>query len=165
MNIDPNDRVAVERRLWEEIEKHPVGMLGVTGGTPHHTQPMTAFAEPEGKQIWFFTGADTDLAREATGGRTAMFVFQQKDIYACIAGELSVDHDAARIEKYWNAVVAAWHPSGRDDPNLTLLRLDCDDAQVWISQTGPARFAWEIAKANATKHAPDLGGHTSLNFH
>ena len=103
MHTDINDRVAVERRLWEEIEKHQTGMLGVTGGAPHHTQPMTAFVEPERRQIWFFTRTDTDLAREIAEGRTAMFVFQQKDIQACIAGELTLQHDPARIEKYWNA--------------------------------------------------------------
>jgi len=165
MHTDINDRVAVERRLWEEIEKHQTGMLGVTGGAPHHTQPMTAFVEPERKQIWFFTRTDTDLAREIAEGRTAMFVFQQKDIQACIAGELTLQHDPARIEKYWNAVVAAWYPAGKDDPRLTLLCLDCDDAQVWISQSGPARFAWEIAKANATKHEPQVGGRANLDFH
>lgn len=165
MNIDINDRVAVERRLWEEIEKHQTGMLGVTGGAPHHTQPMTAFVEPELKQIWFFTRTDTDLARDIAEGRPAMFVFQQKDIQACIAGELTLQHDPARIEKYWNAVVAAWYPGGKDDPRLTLLCLDCDDAQVWISQSGPAKFAWEIAKANATKHEPQVGGRANLDFH
>ena len=94
-----------------------------------------------------------------------MFIFQQRDLQACIAGVLSLSHDEERIAKYWNAVIAAWYPQGRDDPNLTLLRLDCSDADVWISQVGPARFAWEIAKANATKHEPQLGGRANLHFH
>jgi general stress protein 26 len=165
MTIDMNDRAAVERKLWDEIEKHGVGMLGVTGGQPHHTQPMTAFPETDRGQIWFFTRTDTDLAREIGEGKTAMFVFQQKDIQACISGQLTLQHDPARIDKYWNAVVAAWYPGGKSDPKLTLLCLDCDDAEVWISQAGPAKFAWEIAKANATKHAPDIGGRANLDFH
>jgi general stress protein 26 len=165
MNIDMNDRAAVEQKLWDEIEKHDTGMLGIVGAAPHHTQPMTAFPEPEHGQIWFFTRTDSDLARGIGEGQTAMFVFQQKDIQACIAGQLTLQHDPARIDKYWNAVVAAWYPGGRSDPKLTLLRLDCDDAQVWISQAGPAKFAWEIAKANATKHTPNLGGRTNLDFH
>ena len=37
--------------------------------------------------------------------------------------------------------------------------LDCDDAQVWVSDAGPVKFAWEIARANATGRAPDLGQH------
>ncbi len=165
MSIDIKDRAAVERRLWDEISRHQVGMLGVVGGAPHHTQPMTAFAEPEAGEIWFFSRDDTELAQEIGDGAPAMFVFQQKDFQACLAGRLSLRRDRARTDRYWNAVVAAWHPGGKDDPHLALIRMGLDDAHVWISQAGPARFAWEIAKANATRHAPDLGGRANLDFH
>ena len=165
MQTDITDRAEVERRLWDEIEKHQTGMLGLVGGAPHHTQPMTAFAEPETREIWFFSRDDSELVHEIGAGAAGMFVFQQKDIQACLAGRLSLERDRARIDRYWNAVVAAWYPAGKEDPHLGLIRMALDDAQVWISQAGPARFAWEIAKANATKHAPDLGGRASLDFH
>ena len=165
MNIDMSDRRAVERRLWDEIERHQVGMLGIVGAAAHHLQPMTAFVEQEHEQIWFFTRADTDLVRQIGDGHAGLFVFQQKEIQACIHGGLTARHDPARIAKYWNAVVAAWYPQGRDDPGLIMLRLECMDAEVWISQAAPIKFAWEIAKANATKHAPDLGGKANLHFH
>jgi general stress protein 26 len=156
----------VEAKLWKEIEKGRFGMLGLTGEGAGHYQPMTAFAEPDNGLIWFFTGVNTDLARKAGDGGKAMFVVQAKDqdLQACIGGTLSVDHDAARIDKYWNAMVAAWYPNGRDDPSLTLLRLDCDDAQVWLNEAGPVRFAWEIARANATGRQPDLGQQAKLNL-
>ena len=86
MNLDMNDRTAVERRLWDEIERHQVGMLGIVGADVHHTQPMTAFVE--GHDLWFFTRADTDLARRVGEGHEAIFVFQAKDLYACLSGEL-----------------------------------------------------------------------------
>lgn len=165
MSIEPKDQAAVETRLWNEIETHNTGMLGVTGGAAHHTQPMTAFVERKTNQIWFFTRTDTELAREIAEGRSAMFVHQQKDFQACIAGQLTLQHDPDRINRYWNAVVAAWYPGGKEDPKLTMLCLDCDDAQVWISESGPVKFVWEIAKANATHKTPDVGGSASLNFH
>jgi general stress protein 26 len=165
MTTDINDPAAVERRLWDEIEKDQIGMLGVVGGAAHHLQPMTAFVEPADNRLWFFTRNDTELVDEVGAGHKAMFVFQQRDLRACIGGRLTVSPDRARVDRYWNAVVAAWYPKGKDDPHLTLLRLDCDDAQVWISQAGPMRFAWEIAKANATGHTPDLGGRAEVRFH
>lgn len=165
MSTDLTNRADVERRLWDEIEKHNTGMLGITGGAASHTQPMTAFVERKTNQIWLFTRTDTELAREIAEGKSAMFVFQQRDFQACIGGQLTLQHHTDRIEKYWNAVVAAWYPEGKADPHLTLLCLDCDDAQVWISQGGPVKFVWEIAKANATHKTPDVGGSASLNFH
>ncbi|WP_312163804.1 pyridoxamine 5'-phosphate oxidase family protein [Phenylobacterium sp.] len=163
MNIDMNDRAAVERKLWDDIERHQVGMLGLAGESA--LQPMTAFVEREGERLWFFTGADTELARQIGEGRQGLFVFQHRELQACITGEMTLQHDEARIAKYWNAVVAAWRPQGKDDPRLTLICLDCRDADVWCSQTGPVTFAWEIAMANARKHEPHLGGRANLHFH
>ena len=163
MTTDVKDQAAAERRLWDEIERHQTGMLGLVGEKSHF-QPMTAFLERDRHQIWFFTRNDTDLVHQVGVLHPAMFVFQLRDIQACIGGEITIDHDAERIRKYWNAVVSAWYPEGREDPHLTLLRMDCDDAQVWISQ-GAMKFAWEIARANATKTAPKLGGRASLDFH
>lgn len=165
MTPDTHEAAAVGRRLWDDIQRHQVGMLGLTGAAPPHFQPMTGFAEPEAGEIWFFAPDDGDLARLAADGRPAMFIFQGKDLRACVAGELSVRRDRARMDRYWNAVIAAWRPQGRDDPHLTLLRLDCTEAEVWLSDGGPIRFAWEIAKANARRRVPDLGSHAHLNFH
>jgi general stress protein 26 len=164
MSTDINDRAAVERRLWNEIETHQTGMLGLTGETSHY-QPMTAFVDREASQLWFFTRLETDLVHQVGAGHPAMFVFQQKDLQACVGGELVLDRDPAHLNKYWNAVVAAWYPDGRDDPHLAMLRMDCDDARVWIADGGPVRFAWEIARANATKTQPRVGGQTTLDFH
>jgi len=165
MSTDIRDRAAIERRLWDAVQRHQTGMLGVVGAEPHHLQPMTAFAEPETGQIWFFTRKDTALARQAGAGHPAMFVFQGKELQACLGGELTLQDDRARMDKYWNAVVSAWYPLGKADPALTLLRLDCADAEVWISEAGPVKFAWEIAKANASHRTPAVGAHAHLNFH
>jgi len=166
MKTDIHDEAAVQTRLWDEIAKHPVGMLGVVGGAPHHFQPMTAFLDRAANQIWFFTYKDTALAEAAATGAQAMFVFQESgEFYACIGGALQAEYDRGRMDRYWNAAVAAWYPDGKHDPRLTLLRLDARDAEVWVQEAGPARFAWEIAKARTTHAQPDLGGHAHLNFH
>jgi general stress protein 26 len=155
----------VEHRLWKEIEKQRFGMLGLTDSHQHY-QPMTAFAEPEAGLIWFFTRNDTDLAKAVGEAGKAMFIVQSKDqdVQACIGGKLTPERDQARIDKYWNPVVAAWYPDGKDDPHLILLRLEPDDAAVWLSEGGPVKFAFEIAKANLSKSTPDLGSRESVKF-
>jgi general stress protein 26 len=164
MKTDPTDTKAVQERLWDEIkDAGGTGMLGMVKSGQHY-QPMTAFVERDTHQIWFFTRKETDLARAADGG-PAMFVFQTDKLQACVGGALAVQFDRDRMNKYWNAVVAAWYPEGKDDPNLTMLCLDCADAEVWLSDDGPTKFAWEIAKANATHKTPDVGDRAHINFH
>lgn len=164
MSIDIKDTAAVERRLWDSVEHHPTGMLGLVGETDHF-QPMTAFVDRAANRLWIFTRNDTDLAHQVGTGHMAMFVHQQRDLKACIGGELRIDTDHRAIDRYWNSVVAAWYPLGRDDPHLVMLRMDCDDARVWIDDHGPVKFAWEIAKANLTKNPPHIGARSNIDFH
>jgi general stress protein 26 len=164
MKTDIDDRAAVEIRLWNEIENHQIGMLGLVGETAHF-QPMTAFLERPTHQLWFFTHSEAPLAQSVREARRpGHYIFQQRDIQASLAGELSLVHDDERIDKYWNAIVAAWYPAGRLDPGLTMLCFEAHDAEVWISRAGPMRFAIEIARANATHRRPDLAEHATISF-
>jgi general stress protein 26 len=158
------DNTEAEERLWKALKTHHTGMLGVVGGAPHHFQPMTVFVEEDTHGLWFFTRDDTDLVGQVEEGK-AMFVVQGDHFHACVGGHLvAVRGDKARTDKFWNPIVAAWYPEGKDDPHLILLRFDAEDAEVWLSQAGPVRFAVEIAKANLSGTIPDVGQKASLNL-
>lgn len=155
--LTPQD---AEKEFWRSLKESNTGMLGLDR-PGYHSQPMTGYGEDEAGVIWFFTRDDTDLARDiAGGGQAGMFTYQSKDqeVQACIHGTMALVRDRERIDKYWNPVVAAWHPEGKDDPHLTLIRFDGDDGRVWVSKKGPLGFGFEILKANATKSQPDAGG-------
>jgi general stress protein 26 len=163
---DNVDREAAEKRLWAEIDKKHTGMLGIVDGEPQHFQPMTAFADKDAGRIWFFTRSDTDLARDLADGRQAMFIVQAKDreLQACIGGALSQAMDRAKLEEFWSPHVAAWFPEGKDDPKLTMLCLDGEDARVWVTAAGPLRCASEVAKANAQHELPNIGGRADVQL-
>ena len=165
--MSAHSQADLQERLWKEIEKARYGMLGLVEKSPAgHFQPMTAFCERHNGQIWFFTRTDTDLARAVEQGGKAMFIVQAKDqgFQACMGGTLSQALDRQRMEAYWNPVVSAWYPEGKADPRLTMLRLDLDDAQVWLSETNPVAFGFQIAKANMTHHEPDVGESAAVDL-
>ena len=159
------DQADLAKRLWSEVDKVRFGMLGLSE-TRDHMQPMTAFCDKERGSIWFFTKTTTDLARKVGAGHMAMFCVMAKDqeFQACIGGELAPDHDPAKIDAFWNPMVAAWFPEGKGDPELTLLKLTPQDAQVWVSRGGPLKYAFETAKANLTHTLPDVGEHKPIAF-
>jgi general stress protein 26 len=160
------DREDLENKLWRTLEDERIGMLGLCGDSIGHFHPMTAFCDRDLGTIWFFTRRDTEVVRRLVQGGKAMFnlVSRDRGLWACIGGTITEQHDAERIDKYWGPVVSAWFPEGKDDPELTLLRLDAEDAEVWSANQGPFRFAFEIAKANLTDTEPDLGDHARLNL-
>ena len=148
----------LEQRLWKEIDSERIVMLGLVGGEPHHMQPMAAFGDKDQGSLWFFTKKSTDLVRDTGGGHDAMVCVMAKDkeFQACIHGDIVVAHDRSKIDEYWSAFVSAWYPQGKDDPDLTLMRMDALDARVWVSNGGIA-YPLKIAKANLTHKEPNVG--------
>lgn len=43
-----------------------------------------------------------------------------------------MDNDRAMIDRLWNRFVAAWYEGGKDDPKLALIRLDAEEAEIWL---------------------------------
>ncbi len=163
----PLSAAEAEKEFWKHLKESNTGMLGLDQ-PGYHAQPMTAFREAETGTIWFFTRDDTDLSRDAAigGGQSAMFHYASKDqkVWACIHGELSVHgQDREIVDRYWNPILAAWYPDGKEDRHLTILRFDADDGRVWVSG-GLVKFAFEIVKANVTRTLPDAGGVADVNL-
>ena len=153
----------IRDRLWTAIDHERTGILGLARDAAQ-LQPMTAFVERETSRIWFFTYRDSDLAQAVDAAAQGVFVFQGKGLHASAIGALRVAHDRDRIEQYWSPHVAAWFPEGKDDPRLTMLCLDVSSAAVWVSDTGPLKYAFEVVRANVTKTTPDLGEKRTLSF-
>lgn len=154
-----------ETEFWKHLEKSNTGMLGLDR-PGYHAQPMTAFRDEETDTIWFFTRDDTDLVRDTGAGASAMFTYAAKDqhVFACIHGTLMRHNDREKIDRWWNPVVAAWYPDGKDDPHLTLLQFTPGDGRIWVADKGAFGFAYEILKANITKTTPDSGGVADVNL-
>lgn len=55
------------------------------------------------------------------------------DLFASVKGTLSIVNDRATIDRLWNPFIAAWF-EGKDDPKLVLLRLDPDQAEIWLNE-------------------------------
>ena len=125
----------LEAKFWKALQSDMTMMLGLDGVEDGHTRPMTAQVEGEQGPIWFFAGKDNKIVELLTGDSRAIATFVSKghDVFATVHGSIRVDNDRAVIDRLWNRFVAAWYEGGKDDPNLALLRLDTERAQIWYS--------------------------------
>jgi len=151
-------------RLWDAIAARGIGMLGLTN-SGLHAQPMLAFVERRRKRLWFVARTDTDLVQSVGAGAPCMFVLQDDGIIASVAGELCLVEDRRRLLRCWNSKVAAWLPEGPHDRRLTMLRMDCVDAEVWISGVGLTKVAWEIALPGARPQILEIDGRPHATVH
>lgn len=142
------DDTEIERRFWAELRSSPFLMLGLDGVEDGRSQPMTAFFDDGHAPLWFFTSTDSSLADHVArnSGRhhaIASFTAKGHDLFASLHGVLAVEGDKAVVDRFWNRQVAAWYDGGRDDPKLIMLRLDADQARIWL---GASSFAAPIRR-------------------
>lgn len=129
-----NDPRELEKKFWDALKSDRTMMLGLDGVEDGHARPMTAQAENDAGPIWFFTAIDNAIVANLGRGNRAIATFTAKDhdLFASIKGNLSVDKDRATIDRLWNPFVAAWY-EGKDDAKIALLRLDAEDAEIWLN--------------------------------
>jgi general stress protein 26 len=158
-------RTDPEKLLWRELRDVRAGMLGVEQSY-EHMQPMSHHADLTRRTLWFLTRKDTDLVERLPQGARAHFVIisKEQDFHACMSGVLVEQRDEEMLDEMWGRVAASWYDGGREDPNLAMLALKLDNAAIWASTSSSIAFAWEIAKANVTGGAPDVGVRNEVTF-
>lgn len=149
------DTEKLKKEFWKKLSDSPFVMVGLDAGG--HSVPLTAqLDEDQVDRIHFLIAKDNRLAK---GGAAMLhFIAKGHDYFACVAGEVSEHYDRALIDKYWNKWAEAWFPNGKDDPNLTLLRFDIHNAELWdaeVSLTGRLKilFGGTIDSSETGKHA------------
>ena len=152
-------------QLFDELGRVRAGMLGVAWHDAHMV-PMAPHAEADTRKIYFFTKRSSDLVAAIGMGGKAHFclVGKDHDYHACLSGPIVQSNDRAAIERHWSAMISAWFPGGKEDPELTLLEFTPNAAEVWASTDSAALFAWEIAKALTTGSEPHVGATAKINF-
>lgn len=154
-----------QRKFWNALDKSPFVMLALSGNDRGHSQPMTAqFDDDFCDQLYFFTSSDNGYVKGLQAGQSdAVVSFSSKghDLFASLHGRLSIDNDEKKIDKFWSKTTAAWFDQGREDPKITLLRLDLGRAEIW--EAGSGSFleemftavvkdnAWHAAKEHQTE--------------
>lgn len=134
------DQAEIRAKFWKALKSDRTMFLGLAEGDDGHARPMTAQLDDEDQSgddyrgpIWFFTSTDNALYQQIGSESRAMahFVSKDHDVWATVHGNLSTSQDRATIDRLWNRFVAAWY-DGQNDPKIALIRLDAEDAQIWI---------------------------------
>jgi general stress protein 26 len=145
MSLAGDNSDTLESRLWDALRQRGVGLLGLTK-SGLHPQPAAVFVEQSRRRLWFAAARDTELVAAIGDGSCAMFTAQAPGLLASIGGSLTVEDDPRRLARLSKAMPAAWRAAGPRDPALVLLRMDCVDAEVSLSDAGLIRFVWELAR-------------------
>jgi general stress protein 26 len=89
-------------------------------------------------------------AIEAGATTTLLFQNDKEGDYLQLSGRAAVVDDRVRLEKLYTTLQRTWFPKGLDDPDITLVRFDADEASYWDSHDSYLRLAAAFAKSLIT---------------
>ncbi len=119
----------LEKRLWSELAPSAFAFVGLVDDDEGDV-PMTMHLDGNDRRsLWIFTTPHSRLNDE--GPTVARYICKHQNLFARIKGTIRAEHDEAVIDRLWSRQIAAWYDGGRDDPDLTVLRLDIDQTEIW----------------------------------
>ncbi|MEO6695806.1 MAG: pyridoxamine 5'-phosphate oxidase family protein [Ignavibacteria bacterium] len=96
-------------------------------------RPMSAQKVDDEANLWFFSEIDSDKNREIEKDRHVQLFFSHpgKNSYLVVNGEAEIITDRNKIEELWTPMVKAWFKEGKDDPNISLIKVNSKSAYYW----------------------------------
>jgi len=145
-------------QLGKLIGKADIGILTTTSPDRQLvSRPMGVIDRAFDGTIWFFTQDPSHKTDEVRANDQVNVALQAGDGWVSVAGTASVVTDRATIDELWTAGAEAWFENGKEDPNVALLRVDADTAELWTISDPKVVTLFKYAKAVVTGSTPDIG--------
>lgn len=147
-------------KLQDLAEDADIAILtsGLTN-IPLSACPMSTRDVDEHGNLWFFSTANSDHnANIAKDNRVQLFYSNHSSSeYLSIYGIAEISRDRAKIDELWSSMAKAWFNEGKDDPNLTVIKVTPVEAYYWDTKTNKMVSLLKIVAGAITGKESDDG--------
>ena len=97
------------------------------------SRPMSAIKVCDQGNIWFFSEKDSDKNKAIANDKNVQLFFSHpaKGSYLVVNGEAEIILDKTKIEELWTPVAKIWFKEGKDDPNISIIKVTPTTAYYW----------------------------------
>lgn len=144
------------------LEDRRVAMLTFAeAGGRLSSRPMTPLELDSAGAIWMFTSRKTLSHVFGSDARPVNLAFSDPSdsTYVSIEGEARLVDDPTRKHDLWTSMARPWFPGGEDDPDLILLRVGLQRAEIWDSPDSSIVRSLALATSIAAAKPIGLGEH------
>ncbi|RZJ31869.1 MAG: general stress protein [Flavobacterium sp.] len=126
---------------------------------PITARPMSANEVDDEGNLWFISNARSNKNFEIKQDDKVQLFFSKisDSKYLSVFGHASIYNDRQSIEAHWTPIGKAWFEEGKDDPDVSVIKVTPTDAYYWDTKDGKA-IAFLKWAANALGAGVDDGG-------
>jgi general stress protein 26 len=155
------------KRISEMIKDVRIAMLStVTPEGVIHSRPMaTQEAEFAGELLFLGRKESNKMGEiDQQPQVTVTYVDSKNHRFVTLAGCATLSQDPTTIHELWNPMYKAWFPEGKDDPAITVIRVDVDHAEYWEAPANAIVRNYQLLKAAVTKEGAHVGEHQEVTL-
>ncbi len=145
-----HENVEVLARHLEGVEVAMMSTVSPEGRI--HSRPMAAQELPFDGELWFFTSRDMPVAEEIRRNPKVNLSYgdRRSHRFVSVSGHAELVDDMRKASELWNSVYKTWFPRGLDDPELTLIRVRVEHAEIWDPPSRPMTLMLSFARSVMT---------------
>jgi general stress protein 26 len=158
-------------KLAEMIKDITFTMMTTIGETGQlHTRPMATMdfgnVQAFDGNLWFFTRKDSLKVHDIVEDKEVSLAYSHptSQRYVAVNGLATVVSDQNKMRELWTPTLKAWFPEGLADPQIALIKVTVESAEIWDSPPGAVVKLVGMAKAMLTGKPYDnnLGEHRQI---
>ncbi len=87
--------------------------------------------------MWFLTSDHTPKVDEieAASRVNVSYADPARQTFVSVSGNAQSLHDPNKVRELWSDGAQRWFPQGPDDPKITILKVQIDQAEYWDTDT------------------------------
>lgn len=120
-------------------------------------RPMVMAEIDSNGTVWLLTERHSGKMDEIERDNQVNLTVQSSSKFASLSGLAVPLYDREKIDALWNESWKTWFPKGKDDPTLTLIKIEPQMGEYWDnSGLSGISYLIEASKAYLTGHKPEL---------
>ena len=96
-------------------------------------RPMATQEVDEEGNIWFMSDRSSDKNKEIDNDNKVQLFYSHTSNYEYLSifGRAEIVNDHSKIKELWTPMAKTWFKEGKDDPNISLIKVIPEDAYYW----------------------------------
>jgi general stress protein 26 len=127
-----SERDAIKK--MQSIAGHEVAMMCTSSGNQAmNTRPMQTLKIDDDGCFWFMSKKGSTKNQEIVADSKVQLCYSVpgKSAYLSVHGTATISRDQKKIDELWSPLARAWFPEGKDDPNITVIKVSAICGHYW----------------------------------
>ena len=123
-------------------------------------RPMATQEVDEQGNIWFMSDRNSDKNRHIEDDEQVQLFYSHTNNYEYLSifGRAEIVNDRSKIEELWTPMAKTWFKAGKDDPNISLIKVIPEDAYYWDTKNNKMVSLIKFAMGAIGINPKDDGG-------